>query len=429
MNIAGRIFAIFLLFVGVSSHARIYVPIDQPADKKLPIAITDVVSLGGAGKSAEEITNVIKNDLEISAYFQIIPPGAFLEPKGSSALTAETINFDHWTAIEAQALVKGSIRKEGNSVVAELRLFDPFLKQMLVGKQYTGGVQNVRTMGHRFADEVMLALTGVLGPFNSKITYTAITGKGNKAIFVMDYDGAGNYAITKAKGLSLGSKFSPDGSKVVFTSYATGRPEIYMASLGGGTRQLTHNRATNIAPAFGPGGGSIIFSSSMRGDPDIFTMTTSGKLLGQLTNIPGVDISAVYSPDGGRILFSSERAGNLHVYTMDTSGGNASRLTFVGRFNDTPVWSPDGQKIAFCAQDSGAFDIFTMNADGSFIQRLTAGEGSNTHPSWSADSRYLTFASTRGGGEGIYVMRFDGANPVRVSRGGGQLPWWGPRLE
>lgn len=423
------IFAFVAAFLCSTAQARIYVPIDQPADKKLPIAITELVNLGGGGKFGEEITSVLSNDLQISSYFQLIPPGAFLEPRGSKALTVETINFDQWTAIEAQAVVKGSISKEGDNVVVELKLFDPFLKQMLMGKQYTGAVKNIRYMAHRFSDEVMLSLTGTKGPFNSKVTYTAATGKGNKAILVMDYDGANNFAITKTKGLSLGSKFSPDGSKVVFTAYTTGRPEIYVATLGGSLRQVTHNGATNIAPAFSLDGNSIIFSSSMRGDPDIFLMGLGGKIISQLTNVPGVDISPAYSPDGGRIVFSSERAGSLHVFTMDANGGNAVRLTFVGRFNDTPVWSPDGQKIAFCSMDSGAFDIFTMNADGSFIQRLTAGEGSNTHPSWSADSRYITFASTRSAGEAIYVMRFDGANPTRVSKGGGQLPWWGPRME
>lgn len=420
---------LFLFLFGLkTAQARIYVPIDQPADKKLPIAIVEPIDLGGgSGKYAREIGAIIQNDLEISAYFQFIPPAAFLEPVGTKTLTAKEINFELWTAIEAQALIKGGVRKEGSQLIAELRLFDPFLKSLLVGKQYRGSLKDVRYMAHRFADEVMLSLTGTKGAFNSKITYTAPTKKG-KSIFVMDFDGANNYQITQDKTLSLGSKFSPDGSKLAFTSYASGRPEIYMAKLGGGIKQLTNNRATNITPAFSPDGSTIIFSSSLQGEPNIWLMNLAGKALTRLTNTTGVDISPVYSPDGSRIVFSSERAGKLHVFTMSANGGEPTRLTFVGRFNDTPVWSPDGQKIAFCAQDEGAFDIFTMNADGSLIQRLTAGEGNNTHPSWSADGRYLTFASTRSG-ESIYVMRYDGENATRVSKGGGQLPWWGPRLD
>lgn len=420
----------FLLWLVISLriHARIYIPIDQPSDKKLPIAITQLVNLGGAGGASKEIPAIIQNDLEISSYFQFIPPEAFLESKGSKAITAEAINFDLWTAIEAQALIKGSVEKKGSQLTVELRLFDPFLKQLLVGKQYRGQERDLRAIAHRFADEVMLALTGIKGPFNSKITYTAPAKRGNKTIHVMDYDGFNDFQLTHPKTISLGSKFSPDGSKVVFASYASGTPEIYVAQLGGKVKQLTKNGATNITPAFSPDGGTIIFSSSVKGDPDIWMMNLAGKLIAQLTNVYGVDISPVYSPDGGRILFSSERVGNLHVHTMDPSGGGLNRLTFVGKFNDTPAWSPDGTKIAFCGRDEvGAFDIFVMNADGSYLQRLTRGEGDNTHPSWSADGRYLAFASARAG-EAIYIMRFDGENPVQVSKGFGALPWWGPRL-
>lgn len=425
-----KLFLFLFLFVTFqNAQARIYVPIDQPADKKLPLAIVEPVVLnGGAAKFAKEIYDVIKNDLEISAYFQIIPTDAYLEVKTSETLTEQTINFDLWTAIEAQALIKGSVYKSGDRILAELRLFDPYLKKTLVGKQYQGSPENVRYMAHRFSDEVLLALTNVKGAFNSKITYTAPMKKGAKAIFVMDYDGANNYAITKDKTLSLGSKFSPDGTRLVFTSYASGRPEIYLAKLGGGVKQLTTNGATNITPAFSPDGNTIIFSSSMKGEPNIWTMTASGRILSKLTSTVGVDVSPHYSPDGGRIVFSSEQAGKLHVFTMSPAGGEATRLTFVGQFNDTPAWSPDGQKIAFCARDSGAFDIFVMNADGSFIQRLTGSEGNNTHPSWSADGRYITFGSSRSG-ESVYVMRYDGENPTRVSKGGGLLPWWGPRLD
>ena len=423
-------FIFFLLLVSGPLHARIYIPIDQPSDKKLPIAITQLVKLDGGGKYAKEISNIIQHDLEISSYFEFISPEAFLEPKNSEAITVETINFDQWTAIEAQALIKGSVKKEAGQLLVELRLFDPFLKQMLVGKQYRGSEKDVRSIAHRFSDEVMLSLTGILGPFNSRVTYTAPMKRGNKSIHVMDVDGDNDFQITQSKTISLGSKFSPDGSKVAFSSYASGTPEIYIATLGGNIEQLTKNGAMNITPAFSPNGDTIIFSSSMKEDPDIWTMDLNGKILGQITNNFGVDVSPVYRFDGNRILFSSERAGKLHVFTMNLDGSNATRLTFVGQFNDTPTWSPDGTKIAFCGRDKGAFDIFTMNADGSLIQRLTMGEGDNTHPSWSPDGRYIAYASAREkSGEAIYVIRFDGENATRVSKGAGLLPWWGPRLK
>jgi hypothetical protein len=74
------------------------VPIDQPADKKFPIAIADLVRMEGvpfAGDVAKDIPNIIRNDLNLSGYFYIINKGAHLDK--SDAVTAETIDFSKWT--------------------------------------------------------------------------------------------------------------------------------------------------------------------------------------------------------------------------------------------------------------------------------------------------------------------------------------------
>lgn len=425
-----RLLLFLFLALAPAAEARIYIPIDQPSDKKLPIAITDLHVEGFSSGIAAEIKTVIQKDLENSGYFQFIPEEAFLETADQNNLDTAEINFDLWTVIGAQSLIKGSVAKEGNTLVTELKLFDPHLKRMIFGKVYRSSKQHRRYMAHRFADDVMEALTGIQGPFNSKITYTQKTRRG-KTIMVADYDGDNTARITQTNTLSLGSKFSPDGSKVAFTSYASGRPEIYLAELGGSVKQLTRNRQTNLTPSFTPDGRAIIFTSSVREDPDLWLIDLNGRLLKQLTNETGVDISPVYTQDGSRLFFASERAGNLHLYSMASGTGNLQRLTFVGKFNDTPAVSPDGEKIAFCSLDHalGAFDIFVMHTDGSFIQRLTRKEGNNTHPAWSPDGRFLIFASTRDGDEALYMTRFDGAHPVRLTDGAASLPWWGPRLQ
>ncbi|MDO8494481.1 MAG: Tol-Pal system beta propeller repeat protein TolB [Deltaproteobacteria bacterium] len=422
---------ICLLFWANSTEARIYIPIDQPADQKLPIAITPLVRLGGGKKLAGKIPEIIQNDLETSSYFTFIAPDAFLEPSDSTAITTEEINFPQWTAIEAKALIKGSVQEGDEGVVVELRLFDPFQEKMLVGKRYIGGPGDVRSMAHRFSDEVMLALTGIRGPFHSFIAYAAATGKSKRAIFLADYDGANTKMITDPKTVSFSPKFSPDGRGIIYTSYLSGRPEIYITDLAGNQTRLTRNGQSNITPAFSPDGRKIAFTSTVEGDPDLWLMNVSGIMIGKLAPHLGTDIAPAFSPNGAEMVFASERSGDLHLFKMNADGSAMKRLTFVGKFNDSPAWSPDGSRIAFCGRDRGEFDIFTMNADGSFIQRITPlGDGSNTHPSWSPDGRYLVFDTTREnntprGEPTIYIMRFDGANPRRVSEGKGMLPAWG----
>ncbi len=418
--------AIALLIPQLSS-ARIYIPIDQPSDQKFPIAIADF-SGGGTG---DDLAEIIRNDLELSGYFRIIPNESYKKVAEKEGISQESIRFSFWTAIEAQALVKGEVEKKGGKLVVTARLFDPFLREMLVGKQYKADKKHMREVAHRFSDEIMHSLTGIPGVFNTKIAYTAVTGKGRKGVYVMDMDGHNPFAVTKNKSLNLSPSWSPKGDQIVYTSYVKGDPDLYISPLGSRRmRKLTGRMGSNITPAWSPTGGAIAFASSLPGISNLYLKKPSGGNATRLTNSRTIDIAPSYSPDGSQIVFASERAGGLHIFKMPAGGGGgAQRLTFVGYQNDMPSWSPMGDKIAFAGRDMGTFDIFIMNPDGSNIQRLTIGAGSNEHPSFSPDGRLITFSTTREGGTSIYLMRADGSNQMRISKGNGLLPAWGPWKE
>jgi TolB protein len=422
-----KIIALIILIaaaIPLSAHARIYIPIDQPSSQKFPIAIPD---LKGDG-IGEDISEIIRNDMTLSGYFRIIPPSSYKAVAKEEGISLDTINFGFWTAIEAQALVKGEVTREKGDLMVTIRLFDPFLREMLVGKQYKAEKKHIREVAHRFSDEIMHALTGIPGVFNTKIAYTAITGKGRKGIYLMDMDGYNPFAVTKNKSLNLSPSWSPDGTQIVYTSYIKGDPDLYISQLNSSNmRKITSRSGSNITPSWSPAGNIIAFSSSATGINNIYTKSPQGEQNHRLTNSSSIDLAPSFSPDASMIVFSSERAGGLHLYKMPATGGNAQRLTFVGYQNDMPNWSPMGDKIVFAGRDMGTFDVFIMNTDGSNIQRLTIGSGSNEHPSFSPDGRLVAFSSTRAGGPAIFIMRADGSNQMRISKGNGLLPSWGPQ--
>lgn len=417
---------ITIIFCANSALARIYIPIDQPPDQKFPIAIADLAKIDGGGRARKKIPDIIRNDLELSGYFQIIPKRTYTDR--SESISVEEIDFKKWTAVGARAVVKGVIKRVEGRLVVQMKLFDPVDREMLVGKQYTFEVKDLRKIAHRFSDEIMLSLTGIRGVFGTRIAYIKTTGKRRKSVYIMDMDGENEKRMTKDRSISLGPAWSPDGTKITYASYARGFPDIYVMDLESGhIRQITNNRATNITPSWSPIGTWIAYASSLPGNMEIYAISPSGANNRRLTNSFGIDLSPNFSPEGNDFVYASERGGHVHIYKQSLLTGKPERITFVGNHNDSPDWSPDGQKVVFNGRHGGIFDIFTVNIDGSNVERLTISTGNNEHPRWSPDGRFIVFSSTRFGKPNIFMMRYDGAHQVQLNKKkDGMMPDWGP---
>ncbi|MCP5468013.1 MAG: Tol-Pal system beta propeller repeat protein TolB [Deltaproteobacteria bacterium] len=421
---------IFTNFVtSFAQAAAIYINIEDfsPA-QKFPIAVSDIINQKEQIPDEEgvEIADILRRNLKLAGYFDIIPKSQYLDK--SAALLPEQVNFKKWTATGARVFIKGAYVKRGKSRTLELRLYDPELQNMLVGKEYKVKKDQIHAAIHRFADEVMLALTGQRGFYSTKIA-AACGLPGKEQIVIMNVDGSQKTEVTNNQAMNLSPAWSPNNTQIVFTSYLKYFPEIYLTQNKGlndwsKPQRLTFNNSLNITPTFSPDGQSIAFASSMDGDPDIFLIDPTGQKSGSIVKNFGIDISPTWSPDGQYVAFSSERAGNLHIFVTDRSGSSTTRLTFTGYQNDTPEWSPRGDKIAFIRRASGGFNIFTMNADGSDVRQLTE-VANNENPVFSPDGRYILFSRSQGDKNDLYIMMWDGSNQTPITQEGNcKTPDW-----
>ena len=58
----------------------------------------------------------LRRDLDIAGYFKVLD-----ERSSISSNEGDTINFNQWSSVGAQALVKGIIDDKGGKIVAEFR--------------------------------------------------------------------------------------------------------------------------------------------------------------------------------------------------------------------------------------------------------------------------------------------------------------------
>ncbi len=423
------------VFAGWDHHIawaqRISIDITQPNFKRIPIAIpefkylsTDQVQL------AREMSEALSNDLEYSGVFRPLDPQGFLENPQNMGLAVGEIKFPDWQRLGADFLVRTSYQVQGPNLRMEARLFDVLGARMVIGKMYEGDARSWRAMVHRFADEILFALTGERGVFDTKIAYVQAMGK-NKEIFVVDFDGGNPLQVTRDQSINLSPAWSSDGNQLAYVSFKEGGTKVYAANLRDGSQRLLSGQpGLNISPAWRPGTSQLAVTLTRGGNPDIYLISSGGEVLQRLVQGWSISVSPSWSPDGRRLAYVSDESGNPQIYVLDVGSGQKKRITFSGNYNTCPAWSPKGDWIAFSGVSGGNHNIFIARPDGGDVRQLTHGEGSNEAPSWSPDGRMLAFSSTRQGGSSIWVLLVNGSGVRKLSRtGGGQeLPRWSPRL-
>jgi Tol biopolymer transport system component len=227
-------------------------------------------------------------------------------------------------------------------------------------------------------------LQPVWSPDGTRIAFTS-TRNGFTHIFVMNADGTGLTAVTSGYAFDLDPTWSPDGSKIAFTSTRGGHTHIYVVSSSGGTpTALTSGWLYEATPAWSPDGLHIAFTRTSAGYTHIFVMKSDGTGVAQLTSGSFYDAVPAWSPDSTRVAFTSNRGGNTHIYVMQNNGAGLMSLTSGPAFDALPAWAADGSLIAFTSTRSGQVHVFVMNADGTGVSALTFGQSVDAFPTWRA---------------------------------------------
>ncbi len=434
-----RILSLCLALIGgVASVAQaqdgpLRIEITEGVIEPLPFAVPSFQpESGDAGQMAVDLARVVSEDLVGSGLFREVPASAYISTV--SDFNAP-IQYADWKAINAQALITGAVSVSGNTLNVKFRLYDVFSGAELgSGLQFSRTVDGWRRMAHKVADAVYSRITGEGGYFDSRVVYVSETGPKDdraKRLAVMDYDGANVRYLTDSSSIVLAPRFSPSGDRILYTSYESGFPRIYVLDIGSVQRRVLESAegTMSFAPRFSPSGNTVVYSLTQGGNTDIYTMDINTGQSTRLTNTPAIETAPSYSPDGSRIVFESDRSGSQQLYIMPATGGEATRISFgEGRYG-TPVWSPRGDLVAFTKQNKGRFHIGVMRLDGSEERLLTASfldEG----PTWAPNGRVIMFARETqgaGGASSLYSVDISGRNlkPVRTQEGGSD-PSWSP---
>jgi len=432
MSMRTFIFSLVLLHCSTLwSAPSAYIPVGPGKAKKTVLAFTDIETKTTDSvlkASAKSISDSINKDLLFMDQYTFLAAAAFKDDHG---VKPDSFDLSKWKSSGADFLIRSSLTKDGTKLEYEIYLYQPSTAKVLLAKKLIAKSNEVETLAHEAANEIVTTLTGLPGIFLTKIAMSCdITGK--KEIYIMDFDGTNTKQITKHKSTAMSPAWSPDGSKLAYSVYNRHSKnvknlDLFEYNFKTNKLSLLSNRTgINSGAHYHPTKNLITLTMSFLGNPEVFSLSLDSKDASRLTSSFGFDVDPVWSPNGSEIAFVSSRSGKPMIYKMSSNGSSVKRLTYAGNYNATPHWSPQAKKITFAGWLDGRFDIFLMNSDGTKIERLTKQQGNNEDPYFSPDGNFIIFSSNRAGTKNIYAMNVDGTYVKRLSYGLGNCvsPKW-----
>ena len=403
------------------AHAQLTIDVTTSAGRQVPIAIAPFANEVNA---PQNITPLISANLERTGLFRIVNTGAI------SKLPTEPseINFLDWSSRSTEALVIGAINPlpDGKFDV-RFRLFDVAKQNQITSFSYTAGASQLRATAHKISDEIYEKLIGEKGVFSTRIAYVLKRGP-RFELQVADADGFNPQAVLSSLEPIRSPKWSPDGTKLAYVSFASRKSNVIVQDLVSGKWQVVANfRGDNYAPNWSPDGTKLVVTLSKDSVAQIYIIPVTGGEPQRIAESNSMDLNATYTPDGKDIIFVSERSGGAQLYTVPVAGGPPKRLTFEGSNNTNPRMSPDGKLVAFVSREAGRLRIATLELATGQITVLTDGPLDDS-PSFSPNGRTILYEDKSGGRGKLGAVSTDGRVKQKLSSQSGDVrePAWGP---
>ncbi len=422
------LFTVLVLGVATAGGARaeLLIRITEGAGSAIPVAVVPFAE-SGQMPPGDKVSSIVQSDLTMTGEFRTLPPEKML----SLPSKREDVFFRDWRMLGQRYVLVGSLTRSADRVQARYELFDVNREERILGETAAAPVSNVRSLAHHISDKVYEAITGVPGAFSTKLAYVTLdtaNGKPRYRLQVSDVDGKRARIRLESQEPILSPAWSPDGEKLAYVSFETGKPVIFVHELATGKRtKVADFPGLNSAPAWSEDGKSLLMTLSKDGNAEIYRMDLATRQLTKLTNHWAIDTEASWDASGEGIFFTSDRSGGPQIYHMETPGAEPRRITFGSRYNARPRPDNKGRYVYYVHQRDRAFHIARTDLRTGEETILTRTE-SDESPSVAPNGRMLIYATRQNGTNVLTVISADGgaAYSLPASEGDVREPAWGP---
>jgi Tol biopolymer transport system component len=185
--------------------------------------------------------------------------------------------------------------------------------------------------------------------------------------------------------------------------------------------RLISSTQMDTNPQYSPDGSRIAFTSSRSGTLQIWICDSDGSNPVELTNVETGAASPRWSPDGRYIAFDSPTGGTADIYVVPAQGGPVRRITPESSDENMASWSQNGKWIYFESNRSGVFQIWKAPLAAGIAVQVTHNGGADAFE--SRDGKFVYYAKWRQ--RGIWRTPAEGSGPETLVIDRGSPYHWG----
>ena len=240
-----------------------------------------------------------------------------------------------------------------------------------------------------------------ISPDGSRVVYQRnsmdiMTDNATGRLWIIGVDGTGNTPLTGRDVSESGAIWSPDGSRIAFTSKTENGSEIHVYWLKNGkTARLTQLERSPRGLRWSPDGQQIAFSMLVPEAPPVLVDPPSKPKDAEWAEAPRVTTRLKYERDGSGYM----ETGYNHHFVVPADGGSARQITS-GEFHhsEAPQWSADGQSLVFSGNRNADWEhefrnseIYRVAIDSGEVTALTDRNGPDFSPVVSPDGKKIAY--------------------------------------